>query len=1758
MSEIRFVDFYEYKTVLYDWIDTKSEKALYLHDKIVAKTFPALNIHHQGFLTETLITLINWIWLKFGFQTQQSNIFWHQLTQNDNLDLKALLELTLPYIDDVDGSKRKKLRNLHDIYLQKDDTGYVYSNSQYNRCLIYYDTDTERDYVFARPYFEVYHIQNFRLLLNTIEACSMKLYVNWVDIVPLTLDNYASTPYFTETKKKINNVTNPIPLIEYWLDTAPGMSYRDYYNILSNHFYHEIKNCKWLLYDVLVNNRPESLIIHLEKIFVLETFWDNISWNQLSQSRQTHFENAWRNLLSSQYDIHQSIAYYIRQFFVRNHTTAQKLIQQGKLVLTSKEKQELLQDNDDDEIVETQQLDNEAVTRSMMNVPISEIYLFFLDQLTVFSGSWYYYAYQRIKKGTFTMPTSENLVMTLKNVYSYAKNLISFPYKKRYVQFPRLWTSLRLANRYTIINTVAPSPELSKPPQNLGPLFRDEISTVITRINNLPNAGNNWTKANWFNENRYLRRFYPGIETRLTLPAVNQELHGMVRSIIIEAVFESGIIHGIISQFTPQSMLTDHKKTGPDDKASSEIKARMKKMYFQPPMVTSFLDKAYHFTTRKPYSKLPKINGPRTTKSYFEYLTSPEQEWTSIYAMNWVSQIGFYHRYINCRVIYVTGSTGVGKSTQVPKLIMYSQLMLDYNSRGRTICTQPRIQPTIETAETISSQMGIAVRNWDRLYDRYVPSNFFQIQYKYRGDDHVLETSSKGFLRIVTDGTLLQMIKNNPFLTNSQPISASDATGKSMSFMRKFFADNLFDAVMIDESHEHNANMDMILTLMREVIYVNNSIRLFIVSATMLDDEPIYRRFYRIINDNRAYPLSAYITGCGLDRANIDRRIHISPPGATTRHEIRDHDPTPQQLRSITNKNYVEKAVEKTIKIVNTTQVGNILVFLPGVRDILKAQKDLNARIPNNVIAFGFYSELDDIMRKFVMKIGENLPLYTRYKSDIDLPENEIKRRLPAGTYTRVIIVATNIAEASITIANLRYIVDTGLSKINVYDAAYDVSRILTVPISKSSCQQRRGRVGRIASGDVYYLYDRQIVMQNRTPYQIANSKMSDLIMDFLIENARDSRIVSANNDINNRNNYQSFNHYNSDNPVFGEYYLWHIFENPEPIMEIIKHKYCGCPITDDFSEFYAYFGIDDTVMFRHVCGRLLNVPPNEDGLIQSQDTLLYYYLQSNFECLDITYDYKKYYTGYDSNFLQDSKLENYVIHPDENIFVRNPYTGKIIKLTTSPLVSETYFKLTLRYNKLPINVDLNSVAITNFISYKFKQAVSRATNQLLVVFYDAKSLDYTFSYTGRQYNLFSEFLRKYSIAINQNRVSTYVKSEFFINMSLIKQAIDSNLMGSNETLLWYCYTRPYRLSQDVLAITTIMKSAENLSELAKDDAFYSQNHDSYGDLHFIWHLWSELKLLLQSLNIDTRANSNILSQEFYSKKQMFINQMASGNQSKTISESDYVLFNKMYHHNELNSEHEFRYYQSRNKTTTLNLIDTNPKILNFLTRYQLKPTFIQTIQFIIKTQQEILSAIWCYQYDVKNDLLLDIQPDASQWIDQFMKFSPGVNIRALPSDNATLSANDSWLLVLDAYVRVFSHNLFVVRNQTYIKVPYSMIAFPQSISPGNSQEMTLLRNSDKSYLVIAHNITATNQNLTINYITPITLDWIIKVNPIYVYFLIRSHPRIKLIADPVTRSFMKKLRLNFKIQDVVSYINHIKDENLAHFLHQNLIKIDF
>ena len=136
-----------------------------------------------------------------------------------------------------------------------------------------------------------------------------------------------------------------------------------------------------------------------------------------------------------------------------------------------------------------------------------------------------------------------------------------------------------------------------------------------------------------------------------------------------------------------------------------------------------------------------------------------------------------------------------------------------------------------------------------------IENNINTIQYKTQKNKKTSDDYYHPTLRFITDGSVANLIKEHYIIKNN--IINNDENNKNESNI-EIDNNNYFDMILVDESHENNTNIILILTLIKFGIYINNSITLGIISATMEYDELIYRTYYNIIDDNYKYPLNIY------------------------------------------------------------------------------------------------------------------------------------------------------------------------------------------------------------------------------------------------------------------------------------------------------------------------------------------------------------------------------------------------------------------------------------------------------------------------------------------------------------------------------------------------------------------------------------------------------------------------------------------------------------------------------------------------------------------------------------------------------------------------------------------------------------------------------------------------------------------------------------------------------------------------------------
>ncbi|MDF9833557.1 ATP-dependent helicase HrpA [Ereboglobus sp. PH5-5] len=281
---------------------------------------------------------------------------------------------------------------------------------------------------------------------------------------------------------------------------------------------------------------------------------------------------------------------------------------------------------------------------------------------------------------------------------------------------------------------------------------------------------------------------------------------------------------------------------------------------------------------------------------------------------------------------------------------------------------------------------------------------------KIRFDDR---TSRATVIKFMTDGMLLAEVQSDPML-------------------------RAYDTVILDEAHERSLNIDFLLGHLRNLRFKRPELKIIITSATIdtemfskaFDDAPI------IEVSGRTYPVEviyAPLDDLGSDSASDEN----------------DKNARAEALH------YIDGAVEAVERIVRETGAGaggaggDILVFMPAERDIRETTDLLEGRGRSASAR---------------LKNCEIIPLFGRLSSTE-------QQRVFAPTQRRKIVISTNIAETSLTIPGIRFVVDTGLARVSRYAPQARTRRLPIEEIAQSSADQRKGRCGRVAEGVCVRLY---------------------------------------------------------------------------------------------------------------------------------------------------------------------------------------------------------------------------------------------------------------------------------------------------------------------------------------------------------------------------------------------------------------------------------------------------------------------------------------------------------------------------------------------------------------------------------------------------------------------------------------------------------------------------------------------------------------
>ena len=398
------------------------------------------------------------------------------------------------------------------------------------------------------------------------------------------------------------------------------------------------------------------------------------------------------------------------------------------------------------------------------------------------------------------------------------------------------------------------------------------------------------------------------------------------------------------------------------------------------------------------------------------------------------------------QVVIVSGETGSGKTTQLPKICM----QLGRGVAGMIGHTQPRRLAARSVADRIADELGQTVgRERGQV-----------VGYQVRFTDEVGPTT---LVKLMTDGILLAEIQSDPMLRR-------------------------YDTLIIDEAHERSLNIDFILGYVARLLPARPDLKVIITSAT-IDSDRFARHFGtwegtpgsgRLIEpapvievSGRTYPVeiryrplgpttpSSYTSEASAQQAN-------DPTETVETTEVTESGPMQLVLEDpddeLATLGYgmgedidVETAICHAVDELSAEGDGDILVFLPGERDI----RDTEAALLDHLKGRSRRAGDDKGARPGDIEI---LPLYAR------LTAAEQHRVFEPHRLRRVVL-ATNVAETSLTVPGIRYVIDPGLARISRYSNKTKVQRLPIEPVSQASANQRAGRCGRVAEGVAIRLF---------------------------------------------------------------------------------------------------------------------------------------------------------------------------------------------------------------------------------------------------------------------------------------------------------------------------------------------------------------------------------------------------------------------------------------------------------------------------------------------------------------------------------------------------------------------------------------------------------------------------------------------------------------------------------------------------------------
>ena len=361
------------------------------------------------------------------------------------------------------------------------------------------------------------------------------------------------------------------------------------------------------------------------------------------------------------------------------------------------------------------------------------------------------------------------------------------------------------------------------------------------------------------------------------------------------------------------------------------------------------------------------------------------------------------------QVVIVCGETGSGKTTQLPKIALVAG-----RGRGGKLGKIGMTQPRRIAAKSVANRLAEETKT--RL------GGF--IGWQVRFTDQVGPDTR---VKVMTDGILLAETQSDPDF-------------------------RAYDTLILDEAHERSLNVDFLLGYLKTLLPRRPDLKVIISSATLEAD-----RF------------SAYFNGAPVVEVSgrtYPVEMRYRPPAEI---ESTKKDGTANKPAAVEEEPDFDLALLHAVDELAADGSGDILVFLPGEREIRDAQESLRKHHPPHT---------------------EILPLFAR----LSVSEQEAVFKSHPG---RRIVLATNVAETSLTVPGIRYVVDAGLARVKRYSIRNKIEQLKIEKVSQASANQRAGRCGRVAEGICIRLYDEQdfLARPKYTTPELLRSSLAGVIL---------------------------------------------------------------------------------------------------------------------------------------------------------------------------------------------------------------------------------------------------------------------------------------------------------------------------------------------------------------------------------------------------------------------------------------------------------------------------------------------------------------------------------------------------------------------------------------------------------------------------------------------------------------------------------------